>query len=466
MSLDALNGFSIDLLVALGVVYLVFGVEDLFVDLVASLRRLRPKELTKRDLAELDRLPQKPIAIVVPAWKESAIIRRMLQGNVSWLEYSNYHVFVGCYPNDPETASEVAAVSRRHPHVHAIVNRRPGPTSKGQLLNYAIGKIRLWEKANGIRFEAMLMQDAEDLIHPKVLKLVNERLGRFDFVQIPVFSLEVNPLRLVAGTYMDEFAESHTKDILVRDSLGAAIPSAGVGTALSRRLVTRLALTNGGDVFDEKILTEDYALGVRAHALGFRPHFAAAYYRVAGSRPGKTFRDYIATREYFPRKFDRSVRQKTRWTTGIALQCWRSLGWQGSPANRYFLFRDRKGIFTNPLALLGYAIATLTFGYAVLVDNGPLVAALQDHTILVLGLTNFVLMTNRIFQRMRCTVLVYGGYGALPVLLRWPLAIAINALASLEAVRKYATSLVSQRTLAWTKTEHELPAFFGETTPG
>lgn len=461
MSLEAWNGLALDLLVVLGVLYLVFGVEDLFVDLFAFLRRLKPKELSRRELAELDGLRQKSIAIVVPAWKESRIIRRMLEGNLSWIDYSNFHIFVGTYPNDPQTAAEVHAVAKKHSNVHCFVNRRPGPTSKGQLLNHALGKIRLWEKSSGVRFEALLMQDAEDLIHPKTLKLVNQRLSQYDFIQIPVFSLEVNPFRLVAGTYMDEFAESHTKDILVRDALGAAVPSAGVGTALSRRLIHSLVLANGGNLFDEACLTEDYALGVRAHALGFRAHFAAVYYVDTRSK----VREYIATREYFPKAFHRSVRQKTRWTTGIALQCWQSLGWQGSLANRYFLLRDRKGLLTNPSALVGYAALGFALLYAALVDPSPLASFAGNSALVALAGLNGLLMLNRFFQRLCCTTRVYGVSGALPVPFRWPLAIAINALASVQAVRKYATSLVTEKSLTWSKTEHELPVYFGQSTP-
>jgi len=88
-----------------------------------------------------------------------------------------------------------------------------------------IEKIFEYERMRRVKFDAFLMHDAEDVIHPLSLKLANHLLDRFDFIQIPVFSLHCSFRQLVAGTYIDEFAEAHTKELLVRAKLGAAVPS-------------------------------------------------------------------------------------------------------------------------------------------------------------------------------------------------------------------------------------------------
>ncbi|WP_223200730.1 glycosyltransferase, partial [Staphylococcus aureus] len=46
------------------------------------------------------------------------------------LDYENYHIFVGTYPNDPDTQRDVDEVCARFPNVHKVVCARPGPTSK------------------------------------------------------------------------------------------------------------------------------------------------------------------------------------------------------------------------------------------------------------------------------------------------------------------------------------------------
>ena len=56
-------------------------------------------------------------------------------------------------------------------------------------------------------------------MHPLELKLCNYLMGRgeINMVQTPVFPLEVPIAKFTAGTYMDEFAETHTKDMYVRE---------------------------------------------------------------------------------------------------------------------------------------------------------------------------------------------------------------------------------------------------------
>jgi bacteriophage N4 adsorption protein B len=456
--LNGVNDLMLQLLVGLTFVYLISGLDDFFIDAVAWIKRLRPEKLNFKQMQDLMRMPEKNFAIIVPAWDEGEIIDRMLTGNIERLDYSNYHFFVGCYPNDVATCQQVQKVANRYPNVHAVINYKEGPSSKGQILNHVIKQILQFERKAGVHFDGFLMQDSEDLIHPKVLRLINHQLRDYSFVQVPVFSLEVNRNQLVAGTYVDEFAESHTKDMLVRSFLGAAVPSAGVGTAMSRELVLTVMAHQNGDLFNDKTVTEDYELGVRAHALGFEPHFASCYY----VDPTTGEKDFIATREFFPKKFARSVRQKTRWTVGIAMQGWRSIGWRGGLMNRYFLTRDRKGPFANMASFLGYPCLLFTAAYAHFIDGHDLHALFATTEFRVLCGVNVFLMANRFAQRSICVSRVYGASAALPILIRWPLGCTINALASFHAVKNDLMANFRKASVVWVKTDHELPQYFGQ----
>ena len=77
----------------------------------------------------------------------------------------------------------------------------PGPTSKADCLN------RLWERmiedeaADGMRFKAVVLHDAEDVVHSAELGLFDALIERFDLVQLPVlplidpaFALDQRPL--------------------------------------------------------------------------------------------------------------------------------------------------------------------------------------------------------------------------------------------------------------------------------
>src|SRR5436309_2739120 len=79
------------------VILFLSGGDDLFVDLNFICRSLfrrffvlpKHKRLSVDDLRAL---PEQPIAIMVPAWDESAVIRWMLENTLRTLEYANYHV--------------------------------------------------------------------------------------------------------------------------------------------------------------------------------------------------------------------------------------------------------------------------------------------------------------------------------------------------------------------------------------
>src|SRR5262249_32971139 len=151
------------------------------------------------------------------------------------------------------------------------------------------------------------------------------------------------------GTYCDEFAQSHLKELHVRVALGGFLPSAGVGTAYRRRALDRLAWNNGGQPFDPTSLTEDYRTGLELHRLGcsevLLDAFSSAQSRERkGADPSVRLTGPAATREYFPRPFRAAVRQKARWIAGIALQSWQQFGWQAGPGQLYWLWRDRKGL--------------------------------------------------------------------------------------------------------------------------
>ena len=86
-----------------------------------------------------------------------------------------------------------------------------------------------------------MLHDAEDLVHPLELRLFDRLVERAALVQLPVLPLPDPRSRWISGHYADEFAESHIKELVVREAVGAAIPLAGVGCAIERGALDRLA---------------------------------------------------------------------------------------------------------------------------------------------------------------------------------------------------------------------------------
>ena len=131
------------------------------------------------------------------------------------------------------------------PPIRLIVNPRPGPTTKGDNLNALWRAMLADEAAEGQVFTAIALHDAEDVVHPAEIGIYGALCRRFDLVQLPVLPLIETGhgiwRRFVSSVAADEFAENHGKSLIVREAVGAAVPSAGVGCGFSRAMLGRVA---------------------------------------------------------------------------------------------------------------------------------------------------------------------------------------------------------------------------------
>ncbi len=463
------NGLFTASLVPLAAAILLSGLDDLIVDLVwlcawisrtadrilAHLARLaRSREGSRvphpsepqamqalpTDL-ELSSVQQQKIAILVPLWQESGVIRGMLEHNLAAVHYTNFHFFPGCYPNDPQTIAVVHGVEARESRVHLCVCPHDGPTSKADCLNWAFQRLLIWEEQNGERFDIIVIHDAEDLIHPESLRFINCYTSRgFDMVQIPVLALPTPWREIVHGLYCDEFAEYQTRDMAVRGFMGAFIPSTGVGTGIHRDAVERLAAQDANRLFTPESLTEDYEIGLRLKALGCRQMCVAV---------AQFHHSFVATREFFPRKWRAALRQRTRWVTGICLQAWQRHGWRGSMADRYWLWRDRKGLVGNPLSLLANAASIYALLHPEALPNGTFFAPLLY--------ANLALQAVRFGVRFGCVRRIYGLRFALGIPVRALVGNLLNTAATTNALIRFTWATLRGRPLRWLKTEHAYP---------
>ena len=92
-------------------------------------------------------------------------------------------------------------------------------------------------------------------------------------VQVPVLALPTPLSHWTHGLYCDEFAEYQSRDMPVREAMGAFLPSCGVGTGYRREALERLAAHSHNRIFEPSCLTEDYENGLRLHQLGARQCF-------------------------------------------------------------------------------------------------------------------------------------------------------------------------------------------------
>jgi adsorption protein B len=190
----------------------------------------------------------------------------MLCSLTTRIDHPRYRVFVGAYPNDPATQNAIKSVG--DPRIEPVTCSRPGPTTKADCLNHRWRAIIAHENRAAIRFKAVVLHDAEDIVDPHELRVFDHLIPGLAMVQLPVIPLVDPTSRWVSGNYLDEFAESHGKDVLVRGAIGAAVPSAGVACAIDREVLGRIADDATGSPFDPASMTEDYELGMKIAALG------------------------------------------------------------------------------------------------------------------------------------------------------------------------------------------------------
>lgn len=455
-------------------VYLVSSLDDLFIDILFFIRSLYRRFFIFRKkkpiaIETLLQEPEKPIAIMFPAWQEGDVIGPCMENLLSTLDYSNFHAFIGTYPNDHHTRDEVEELVAHHPNIHQVVTPHPGPTCKADCLNAIVKEVYKFEEENKMDFAAITIQDCEDIVHPLTLKLFNYLMPRFDLVQIPIISLERAWHSLTGGHYMDEFAEVHSKEIVVRELFAGVVPGAGVGTAYSRKALD-FAKEHGAEIFNTDTLTEDYEFSFRLREAGLKQIFAKIPYTrtvekrhwLTGRIQLKTVTDIICTREYFPDQFWAAVRQKTRWTIGISLQAWRSFGWKGNWRIKYLFLRDRKMVVIShamPLGIMVVVAYTLIFLYTRLFPDLYQPAALlpDGSPFWALVWINQTLLLYRVAHRFFWTAHYYTGKALFMLIPRYIWGILINYIAVIRATKIFISHSLTRTPIAWDKTKHKYP---------
>ena len=415
-------------------------------------------------------VPEKPLAIMVPAWQETGVIGKMAELAAITLDYENYHIFVGTYPNDPETQLDVDKVCAVFPNVHKVVCARPGPTSKADCLNNILDAILQFEIQASLEFSGFILHDSEDVVSPLELRLFNYLLPKNDLIQIPVYPFERSWQNFTCMHYLDEFAELHGKDVVVREALAGQVPSAGVGTCFSRKAVLALLEDGDGIAFDAQSLTEDYDIGFRLKEKGLKEIFVRFPVILDNSEAarkklltGQSIRDsnVICVREYFPDTLATAIRQKSRWITGIVFQGYKTHRWTLNPILNYFLWRDRKGAITNFISFIATIILfqlVLLWLYQNLWPDAYHFLSIFESSEWLMGFLwlNFFLMMNRIAQRI---FFVSSYYGLIEGLLSVPRLFwgnYINFMANWKAV-KQVIAHSDVRRIAWDKTTHDFP---------
>lgn len=437
---------------------LIGGADDLLTDVIHGARRVRWR-LRGESVPDLSAFPAgnctQRLAVFVPAWDESAVIGIMLRTALARFDHPDFRIYAGAYPNDSATMEAINAVAAADDRLRLVVCPRAGPTTKADCLN-AMWRAMLADGLEEERpFTGVVLHDAEDVVHAGELRLLDHWLASSDTVQLPVLPLPDRDSRWVGGHYADEFAEAHRKLLPVRQFVGAGMPLAGVGCAVSVAMLARVAELRGGTPFDEASLTEDYELGLTVAALGGRGVFV----HVPESPGGPP----VAVRAYFPGTLGAAVRQKSRWMVGIALAGWDRIGWD-RPArlgDHWMRMRDRRTMLSI-LVLAAAYVALVSWGVSELVhlavgrERPPFSPEMR-----ALLLLNASLLAWRLATRAFFVTRAYGWREGVRSVPRTLVGNLVALLAARRAIFRYVSGLRG-KPLTWDKTAHTFPVELAE----
>lgn len=436
-----------ELLLFAGIFFIIGAADELAMDLAWVWLRLtgRARAVPIPQEASHDGPLLGHAAVLIPAWREERVIAATIGHALAAWPQAELRIYVGFYRNDSATAAAAIAGAHGDPRVRLVVHDRDGPTTKADCLNCLYAALEMDERRSGMRFRMIVLHDAEDMVDPLALGLLDAALTQADFVQLPVLPEPQLSSRWIGSHYCEEFAEAHGKAMVVRGELGASLPAAGVGCAFNRDLLGAIADDmRGSGPFSVDSLTEDYELGLKITAAGGRSLFLRA--RRADGR-------LVATRACFPPTLGQAVTQKSRWIHGIALQGWDRLGWSGGVAERWMRLRDRRGPLTALVLFAAYVLLVMAgllwlagqFGYGRPWQPSDLLV-----TVLWINLASFAW---RAVMRFVFTAREYGAAEGARAILRLPHANIISIMAGRRAFFAYVATLLGAK-LRWDKTPH------------
>lgn len=437
-----------ELLLFAAIFFLIGAIDDFAVDLVWLGLRLMGRARDQRLPAEVERehALAGPAAVFIPAWDEQAVIGATIRHMLTVWPAPDLRIYLGCYINDMATLEAACAAAQGDPRLRIVIHDRPGPTTKADCLNRLYRALAVDEVRQGAPFRMVLLHDAEDMVDPAALTLLDRVIDAAELVQLPVVPLPQRRSRWIGSHYCEEFAEQHGKALVVRDAIGAGVPLAGVGCAIARHALEAVPRAAGADgPFSADCLTEDYELGLTIAQLGGRSRFLRA--RTSNGR-------LVATRAYFPARLAAAVRQKTRWIHGIAFQGWDRLGWRAHAGDLWMRLRDRRGPFTALVLAVAYLLLVLSglaWGVSLIAPVEPPRISPVLEAVLLLNLAS---LAWRVAMRFAFTAGEHGLVEAFRAVLRIPVTNIIAIMAGRRALMAYIRTLGGQRPL-WDKTEHQ-----------
>ena len=114
----------------------------------------------------------------------------MVRHNLAAIRYRNFDFFLGAIPTTRPLMAATRQLAETFRNVHVAECANAGPTSKADCLNWVYRRMLRFEEEHGVRFDTVVLHDAEDMIHPEALCLIDrDARPAYAMVQVPVLPL-------------------------------------------------------------------------------------------------------------------------------------------------------------------------------------------------------------------------------------------------------------------------------------
>jgi glycosyltransferase XagB len=262
-----------------------------------------PQSLVATGFARRPREPARSFSLLVPARHEEEVLGDTLDA-LAALDHPDVEVIAIVGHDDPGTEAVARAAADRHPARVRVVVDDSVPKNKPKALNRALP---------GCRGDVVGVFDAEDEVHPQLLRLID---GRFvdtdaDVVQGGVQLMNIHTSWWALRNCLEYYFWFRSR---LHFHAGANFIPLGGNTVFVR--ADRLRRAGG---WDSQCLAEDCELGVRLSTEGAKVVVA--------------YDPDVVTKEETPATLGSLYKQRTRWNQGF-LQVLRKGEWRRLPSRR------------------------------------------------------------------------------------------------------------------------------------
>ena len=249
-------------------------------------------DVSAEDLARIDERDLPMYTILVPLYKEAAIVPRLVR-DINALDYPRTRLDVKllCEEDDEETVAKIRAMDLP-PHFHLVVVPDSQPKTKPKACNYGL------QLAIG---DFCVIYDAEDRPDPDQLKKAVIAFGRVPNNVVCV-QAKLNHFNQDQNMLTAWFANEYSMHFeLILPAMGAAESPIPLGGTSNHFVTQKLRDLGAWDPFN---VTEDADLGIRLHRQGYRTAMIDS-----------------TTLEEANSQVPNWIRQRSRWNKGY-IQTW------------------------------------------------------------------------------------------------------------------------------------------------